>query len=77
MSFKGSQVEIKCYRETRNVTMRIEYNGYLEDDPAIAKESMMLLIGDAWWDYCDGLGLKPLETMAAIDAHIRKERSLP
>ena len=73
--FSRTHIEIKCYRETKNITMRIEYRGDLEDDPAIAKESMMLLLGDAWWDYCDSLGLKPVETMQMIDAHIRKERA--
>lgn len=55
--------------------MLIEYEGELEKDPAIAKESMMLLIGDAWHSYADELGLKPLETMAMIDAHMRKEKA--
>lgn len=55
--------------------MLVEYTGNLEKDTAIAKESMMLLIGDAWHSYAEDLGLKPLETMTMIDAQVKRERA--
>lgn len=78
MSFRRSRVDISHYSKTKSITVLIEYIGDLEvDNPPVAKESMMLLLGDTWHDYAQDLGLDPLETMASIVAHAKNDRRTP
>lgn len=74
MSFKRVHVEVNHYSKTKSITVLIEYTGLIDQDPAIGKESMMLLMGDAWHSYAKDMGHNPLETMAMIDAHINSEK---
>lgn len=55
--------------------MLIEYDGEIEQDPAAGKESMMLLMGDAWHAYARELDHDPVETMALIDDHVKADEA--
>lgn len=77
MSYRRTRIEVNHYRKTKAITMLVEYEGKLEDNEAIAQESMALLIGDAWHSYANALGLKPLETMKMIDECIRNSGKAP
>lgn len=76
MTFRRKTAEVKHYGKTKSVTLLIFYEGQLEEDSAVAKESMALLVGDAWRDYVVELGLDPVKTMEMIDAHTKKERGV-